>query len=1375
MKRVLSSRFIAISAVCAALMLLATLVLALTVLTTQTGLTWAAQWLSAATGKALHIKQPLGSLWNGFYTQQIRFQNAQVEVNADDVAIAIDLKKLLRGWLDLRQLHVSQLNVKTAPSNDPMVLPAALRLPVAVRIQQAMVRNLVVNNISLEQLSLAGQYESNTYRIDRLSVQGSAAASGVSLTVSGVLQDRFPYPLNAKATARGNTRQSSWDASLTATGTLQTPQFDIQGNPQAAQPVRLSGVLTPFATLRTATGVKAFDRPALPFKTLHVQASQFDPHAWLESLPTARLNVSMHVQPSDNPRDSIAGTFDIQNSAPTTLDLHGMPLQTLQGSLQVDGSLQQAEWLKGVVTIDKAVLIRGQVHGRVQWTRQRIISELNLMDIDPSALHALAQPMRLSGSMALQADLAAPSQHLTARLTESDKTPALARQLVIDAEHRDALLAIRALTLTDQGAHASVTGSVQTAGAMHTQLKGSVSAINPARFVRVPNGQFNATVSWVGQLKPSWSGELSVALDRSTWANQDFTGNAHARLQGSPWRIYDMQTALNLAGNTLTASGGYGRPADQLALLVKAPRLAVLGQLIGQPLQGAMTLSASTQGVLPAVTGDLSLIAEGLQVPSVVQVQSARGQLHLGAQATAPWQGDLVVKGVQLFNEQRARVPLISATLSGTRNRHELALTLQTAYKPFGRRNAELGVTAKASGAWSTEQSSWTGQLNQMQISGLWEPIKTASLQSPMSIQWAHHTLNAGPAHWVTAAESVLQLDSLSVSATRLATRGRLKELYLPRLSPILGEPSTIEPKRLTLDAEWSVLMDPAHLNGDINLMYHGGDLELLEDKQVLAGLKAFNMRLLLNDQQAQFSLNATSQIMGQVRADLALPIRAPIRADSRGWTVARNAPMQGHVAAHFDNLGWLGPLADANLRTDGSADIDVAIAGTAQQPQATGSLTSKGLEIALIDEGVRLSDGDIRIDFDDTQAVLTRATFIAGNRQAPRDRIRELGPLISYSGQISAGGRWRIDGTGGAVNVDLKGLGLLQRSDRWMMVSGQLRLAQPTSTGQPLEVTGQLKADGAYIELPKVSVQTLDDDVTVQGSSSPGTGSAASSSQSPLVMDVVADLGDQFFFAGNGLQSRLSGAIRLRLDNIAGGEKKDNMSQRVRATGTIRTEGGTFDAYGQQLSIERGILNFQGPMDNPGINVLAVRKGLSVEAGVDVTGTAKRPRIKLVSEPAVPDSEKLSWLILGQSSDRVNAKDSTLLLRAASALLGGQGLSDAGITKQLSKALGIDDVGISTGSLTGADNKTIGSRVAVAPGSSGNTALSGTDDPLLNQRIISVGKRLSDSVYLAYDQSITTAASVVKLTYQVTRQLSLIGRAGADNAVDFLYQLSFD
>ena len=206
----------------------------------------------------------------------------------------------------------------------------------------------------------------------------------------------------------------------------------------------------------------------------------------------------------------------------------------------------------------------------------------------------------------------------------------------------------------------------------------------------------------------------------------------------------------------------------------------------------------------------------------------------------------------------------------------------------------------------------------------------------------------------------------------------------------------------------------------------------------------------------------------------------------------------------------------------------------------------------------------------------------------------------------------------------------------------------------------------------------------------------------------------------------------------------------------------GRFEAYGQQLNIERGILSFQGLLDNPALDVRAIRSGLSVEAGVQISGNAQKPVIKLISDPDLPDAEKLAWLVLGHGPEQLGAGDASILLSAAGGLLGND---SGGVIQQLKSSFGIDEFGVRTGQLGDAGSRQRSSRVA--GGSADTTASTGN-------QILSVGKRLSSNAVLSYEQALGKAESVVKLTVKLNRQLSLIGRAGSDNALDMFYTLTF-
>ena len=77
----------------------------------------------------------------------------------------------------------------------------------------------------------------------------------------------------------------------------------------------------------------------------------------------------------------------------------------------------------------------------------------------------------------------------------------------------------------------------------------------------------------------------------------------------------------------------------------------------------------------------------------------------------------------------------------------------------------------------------------------------------------------------------------------------------------------------------------------------------------------------------------------------------------------------------------------------------------------------------------------------------------------------------------------------------------------------------------------------------------------------------------------------------------------------------------------------------------------FTGPLDNPGLEIRAMRLHQQVEAGVEITGTARDPRLRLVSKPEVPDGEKLAWLVLGRNVVATSKSDSEAMQANAMAL----------------------------------------------------------------------------------------------------------------------------
>ncbi|HYO28461.1 MAG TPA: translocation/assembly module TamB domain-containing protein, partial [Azonexus sp.] len=430
----------------------------------------------------------------------------------------------------------------------------------------------------------------------------------------------------------------------------------------------------------------------------------------------------------------------------------------------------------------------------------------------------------------------------------------------------------------------------------------------------------------------------------------------------------------------------------------------------------------------------------------------------------------------------------------------------------------------------------------------------------------------------------------------------------------------------------------------------------------------------------------------------------------------------------------------------------EVTLAGTPEHPLLSGVFKGEGLALALPETGMRLSDGVLDARLDDNLLRVSQLAFASPLQPAPRQLQRAAGERLAEitgrPGRLEIAGQMRVDRSneGAALELRLDRVGVYQLPDRWLTVSGDGSISWLAET---LAVRGSLAVDAAYWQMAPTGAPRLSDDVVIlaaDGTAQPG------GFRPRLDLNLETSLGRHFMFSGLGLETRLAGSVRLQAEG----------RDLPRATGRIRSQGGRFEAFGQQLEIERGILTFQGLVDNPAIDARAVRRGLAVEPGVQISGTVQRPVVRLVSDPDLPDVEKLSWLVLGHGPEQGGAGAAGLLLSAAGSLFGND---SGGLVRQIKQGFGIDEFSVRQGEIGDSGGRQMGSRVV---GSTFDTS-AGTGN-----QILSVGRRLSSNVLLSYDQSLGRAGSVVKLSIALNRQVSLIARAGSDNALDVLYTLTF-
>jgi translocation and assembly module TamB len=232
-----------------------------------------------------------------------------------------------------------------------------------------------------------------------------------------------------------------------------------------------------------------------------------------------------------------------------------------------------------------------------------------------------------------------------------------------------------------------------------------------------------------------------------------------------------------------------------------------------------------------------------------------------------------------------------------------------------------------------------------------------------------------------------------------------------------------------------------------------------------------------------------------------------------------------------------------------------------------------------------------------------------------------------------------------------------------------------------------------------------------------------------PLTVAVDLDLGNDFRVRGRGIDTRLRGTLAVGATDLTN----------PRLTGTITTAGGEYRAYGQRLDVDRGVIRFTGALDNPALDILAIRPNLTQRVGVLISGRAQSPFIRLYAEPDLSEAEKLSWLVLGRSSASGGA-EAALLQQAALALLAAR---TGGTGPGLASRFGLDELSFRR---------------------------DGEGGPA-----VTLGRRFARNFYAAYERSLSGAVGTLFLFYELTERFTVRAQAGERTAVDIIYTFSYD
>ncbi|HCU84704.1 MAG TPA: DUF490 domain-containing protein [Methylophilus sp.] len=815
-------------------------------------------------------------------------------------------------------------------------------------------------------------------------------------------------------------------------------------------------------------------------------------------------------------------------------------------------------------------------------------------------------------------------------------------------------------------------------------------------------------------------GQILATIDAgdSRLQGQPLIVRGTASLQGSQLTTMDLLAQLDK--NTLTVKVDPEPSGNNRSTLVWQADLANLAQLMpgfAGRVKGAGRVQQSPDGF----AATYQLAGQQLQLPQGLSLSAFEAQGQAASQSQSSLENHIKLRGLSQQNARGIDSPPIDAELdlSGSLAKHHFALKINDA-DPLLQRNLLLALD----GSW--QENTWQAQLTQLQDAN----GKVFQLAQSASLKWQNEQGLQLQNLVVNALAGQLQLDQLHYRPARAAnpltqqlaekvqfsSQGALKAFPLQAVMAWLApaQPEALPSDHLRVSAQWQLALDE-QLNGTLHLERASGDWQVYDSSQ--AQWQGLGIQSLLADIQAQ---NNRVSVQSSVRADTAIDLQltgntvvTPIQS---GIVIQRSAPISAQLKANLSKLDWLAKLMP-ELQPAGQLLIDAQASGVIAQPQLQGSIQGQALAIQIPSQGLWLEQGSLNAKLAGDQVNIEHIHF-AGK-----------------SGELNGNGlltfredRWQLDAA-----MQLNNLQALSRVDRWVQLSGNTQLSM---NSEQTTLSGKLKIHKGLFELPKADKPKLDEDVVIE---SPQASQAEPTSK--LVFnDFALDFGDkplvlpfkeseQFMLRGQGLNGALSGNMQL-----------NGMLDELTAAGTLEITG-TYIAYGQSLNIETGRLIFSGKLPNIGLDVLATRQVESTKVGIQINGSLQTPQLKLVSTPDTSNENKISLLVLGQPMSQVGSSDMALLSVAAGALL-SQGDSVSLQTK-IAQAVGLDSIDVRG---TGPTNYAV-----------------------------SVGKRINRNLVVGYEKSIVGLLNVGKLTYQLTKRISIETRTGSDNALDIFYGFSFD
>jgi len=375
--------------------------------------------------------------------------------------------------------------------------------------------------------------------------------------------------------------------------------------------------------------------------------------------------------------------------------------------------------------------------------------------------------------------------------------------------------------------------------------------------------------------------------------------------------------------------------------------------------------------------------------------------------------------------------------------------------------------------------------------------------------------------------------------------------------------------------------------------------------------------------------------------------------------------------------------LAVRNVTGTLRPDLTLNIANNTVSGSGTIALANATLSLPA--SGLRLSGGQALMSLQGDTLQLQRLSF-----------------QTASNGSLSATGTVRLDPVQG-FPVDLAVMAqkalVASRPDLLATASANVKIAGSSLNG--FDVSGPITIDRAEIAIggaqaaayPTIAVREINGPANSASATvpppppPPGPAGPKPPPANGVRLNLAVQAPQAVFVRGRGLNAEVGGQFTVTGDPSA-----------PAVLGNLTLRRGDFNLLGHRLNFTRGNVSLVSATTiDPLLDFAATTTVQGTTIEVDITGSARAPKIELTSSPSLPQDEAMALLLFGKPSAGLSPFE---LLSAAQALaeLTGKTPAGGGFLARLRGGLGLDQLSINSGSGSGATTSIEGGRY-VAPG----------------------------------------------------------------------------